>query len=45
MADYLLGKKLKYIEGKWGVSNSSLTYYLRKVGCFKLRSQHGKIFS
>jgi hypothetical protein len=45
VADYLLGMKYKGICAKWGISGGVLSYYLRKVKCFKRRSSRGKVLS
>lgn len=38
-ADYLIGKlRLKVISAKWGVSDSSVIWHVRKAG-FKLRNK------
>lgn len=38
-ADYLIGKlRLKVISAKWGVSDSSIIWHVRKAG-FKLRNK------
>ena len=36
-ADYLLGVPLKEIARRWGVNQVMPAYWVRKVGCFKLR--------